>query len=346
MGRAHRTASTLVGLLLVAAGHAATHPPSDDNVVETFTPPERIKTTNPLYPRTRQYQGGEGWVALNFMIDTEGVPYDITVNTSSGDSAFERAAIRAVEEWRYQPAMFQGQPIDAGTLANITFLLSGGSGATPFFARYWKRYQKAEAAGDTETMAKALTKIEEHNRNIYEEAFYQLLLSRRHQTSGDVEAEYIAVTRAAFLDHDKGYLPEAALTGVLLRKMNLELELNKLAQARKTISALRRRELDEDLDGRLADIAAAIETAATAEGVIKSTGRIRSDNQYVHSLLKSSFALADIDGDIAEARLHCDKGYVGFAYRDDMQYRVKADWSNCTLILIGDPATTFVLIEN
>ena len=136
------------------------------------------------------------------------------------------------------------------------------------------------------------------------------------------------------------------MTEVLLRKLSLELNLYKVARARKTIEALQKRKLKEELKPQLEDVAAAIDAAAITDGVIKSKGRIRSDNRYVHSLLKSTFALESVEGDVAEARLHCDKGYVGFPYRAEMQYSVKADWSKCTLILISDPDTTFVLVES
>ncbi len=338
---------SITSLLVLAASSTHAEPVAPgDTAIETFTPPVRIQAKAPTYPFARRRSATEGWVAVNFMVDPKGAPYDITVNTSSGDEAFERAAVRAVEKWRYEPAVFQGQPIDAGQAARITFQLSGEAGATEKFVKAWQWYQKGKEQNDAERMARNFERMENTNRNLYEEAYYQLLLSDRYRESGDLDAEYAAVTRAAFLDNNVGYLPDDALTSVLLRKMSLELQLNKLVRAHKTILALQQRELEEDLAAQLEDIAASIMSAAEADGVIKSNGRIRSDNRYVHQLLKTSFVLDEINGDIAEARLHCDRGYVGFIYREEMRYTIKDGWSNCALILIGDPDTTFVLVES
>ena len=76
--------------------------------IETFNPPTRIKTKTPKFPVMRQKQGKEGWAEVNFMVDTAGKPYDITVVGGTGDNLFEKATIRAVKQFLYEPAVFQG----------------------------------------------------------------------------------------------------------------------------------------------------------------------------------------------------------------------------------------------
>ncbi len=332
-------------LVAVAAAAANSTVPPEDTAVETFSPPKRVELKPPTYPFAQRRKGNEGWVSLNFMVDPDGVPYDITVNDSSGEPAFERAAVLAAKDFRYEPAVFNGKAIDAGANASVTFQLSGESGARSIFVRRYKRYSRLLGDGDEAAAADTLESLGELNRNLYEEAYYQLVLSQKYQQEGNFDAEYQALKRAGFIDKDRGYLPDDALTSVLLRKMDLELKLNKLVQAHMTIRNLQKRELDPELHTQLDEVAAAIRSVATADGVVKSNGRIRHDNLYVHELIKRTFGLEEIDGDVAEARLHCNKGSVGFVYREEMQYTVNEDWDNCTLFLIGNPDTTFVLVE-
>lgn len=333
-------------LAAVAAGAIAnSEAPPGETAVETFRPPKHIELKPPKYPFTQHRKGNEGWVSLNFMVDPDGVPYDITVNDSSGEEAFERAAVKAAENFRYEPAVFKGAAIDAGANMSITFELSGIAGARSTFVKRYKRYNSLLDKGDEVAAARTLELLAKINRNLYEEAYYQLILSKKHHQEGDIDAEYQAIKRAGFIDKDRGYLPDDALTSVLLRKMDLELKLNKLVQAHMTIRNLQKRELDPELHTQLDEVAAAIRSVATADGVVKSNGRIRRDNLYVHELIKRTFGLEEIDGDVAEARLHCNKGSVGFVYREEMQYTVNEDWDNCTLFLIGNPDTTFVLVE-
>lgn len=88
-------------------------------VVETFKPPERIKNGHLAFPRRAQLKGQEGWVLMNYMVDPNGTPYDITVVRSSGGKEFEVAARKSVESTEYAPAMLNGVPIDAGSGARV-----------------------------------------------------------------------------------------------------------------------------------------------------------------------------------------------------------------------------------
>lgn len=51
---------------------------------------------------------------MNFMVNPEGEPYEIEVTDFVGDEAFRKAALKAVETWRFEPAMLNGEAIDAG----------------------------------------------------------------------------------------------------------------------------------------------------------------------------------------------------------------------------------------
>ena len=62
---------------------------------------------------------------MNFMVDPKGKPYEIEVTDSIGDEAFRKAALKAVEIWRFEPAMLNGEAIDAGHRHRITFELTG-----------------------------------------------------------------------------------------------------------------------------------------------------------------------------------------------------------------------------
>ena len=47
--------------------------------IATFIPPERQSVFAPKYPLKAKQNGEEGWVIVNFMVDTHGNPYEISV---------------------------------------------------------------------------------------------------------------------------------------------------------------------------------------------------------------------------------------------------------------------------
>ena len=93
--------------------------------IETYIPPKARKQSPPNYPRRQAANGQEGWILMNYMVDPKGKPYEIDVTAFIGDEAFVDAALKAVETWRFESAMLNGEAIDAGHRHRITFELTG-----------------------------------------------------------------------------------------------------------------------------------------------------------------------------------------------------------------------------
>ena len=60
------------------------------------------------------------------MVDTHGKPYEISVVEYS-DKGFINRTLEAVEKWEFEPALFEGKPIDAAFTHRITFLFEEDS---------------------------------------------------------------------------------------------------------------------------------------------------------------------------------------------------------------------------
>ncbi len=65
----------------------------------------------PQYPPQAARRGLEGWVQLRFNISTAGSVKDAVVVKSSS-SLFDRAAVQAVNKWKYQPQVQGGTPME------------------------------------------------------------------------------------------------------------------------------------------------------------------------------------------------------------------------------------------
>jgi len=79
--------------------------------------------TPPVYPPRCLRMGIEGLVRVRALIGEDGKPQEITIGKSSGDSALDRAAMEAVEEWEFNPAMRDGLPVRAWVVVPIEFKL-------------------------------------------------------------------------------------------------------------------------------------------------------------------------------------------------------------------------------
>jgi len=76
----------------------------------------------PAYPRASLRRGESGEVVVAARVDTSGRPQDVTVARSSGHPALDRAAVRAVQRWRFEPARRGGQPVEGQVQVPVEFI--------------------------------------------------------------------------------------------------------------------------------------------------------------------------------------------------------------------------------
>jgi periplasmic protein TonB len=74
---------------------------------------------DPDYPPQAKDRGIEGWCHVRFTVTKEGRVKDVVVVAAKPQNIWDRAAIRAVSNWRYQPALKDGKPVETRGVENI-----------------------------------------------------------------------------------------------------------------------------------------------------------------------------------------------------------------------------------
>ena len=64
----------------------------------------------PRYPERALSRGVEGWVLVQFNVTPEGEVVNAEIIDGEPKGMFDRSAIRAVENWKYQPKIVDGKP--------------------------------------------------------------------------------------------------------------------------------------------------------------------------------------------------------------------------------------------
>lgn len=83
----------------------------------------QVKTTAPTYPRRASSRDLSGYVDLMFTVTTDGTTTDISIRRAEPETVFDAAAIKAVEEWEFEPVKYRGQVISQRTAARLVFRL-------------------------------------------------------------------------------------------------------------------------------------------------------------------------------------------------------------------------------
>ena len=333
--------------------------------IETFTLPKlRRAEIEPLkYPRRQRVKGREGWVYMNFMVDTQGKPYEIEVADSVGGKAFEEAAVKAAETWRFEPATLNGVAIDAGHGQRATFELIGPN-PKPIRKAFAERYQliiEAIAQQDRITADKWITSLDEswskqgknrRNRlasleaqNLYEDVALHHALYKYYEVWGNDEEQLKALYRVVGREKEPHYLPEFEFVSALRNIFVLQVRQKRYAGALGTWDVLQAQALEKDQLASLERVVQQIYDLRDGARPFSRIGEITNNARQGHGLLKKKFSFKDIDGELAELKLYCEKGFVGFRFQQGTQYTVRDNLGNCGLTVIGNPGTTYTLVE-
>ena len=76
----------------------------EEAVLAKIIPAKVINRDPPRYPSRALTRGTEGWAQISFFIDTKGQPIQITSVDSKPKGVFEKAALKAIANWRFSPA--------------------------------------------------------------------------------------------------------------------------------------------------------------------------------------------------------------------------------------------------
>jgi len=84
-------------------------------------PPKPAKRTAMAYPSQARKKGITGYVILNLLIDQTGAVKTIRLLESSPAGVFDQAAIDGVKNWKFEPAVYQGQKVQVWAQQKVRF---------------------------------------------------------------------------------------------------------------------------------------------------------------------------------------------------------------------------------
>ncbi|TWG88199.1 outer membrane transport energization protein TonB [Luteimonas sp. J16] len=87
----------------------------------TTTVPRPVSAPAPDYPRAALRAGRTGQVVLRIDVGADGRPREVSVVESSRHRDLDRAAVRAVQRWRFEPATRDGVAVPATVQQVISF---------------------------------------------------------------------------------------------------------------------------------------------------------------------------------------------------------------------------------
>lgn len=83
----------------------------------------RIAFRAPEFPQDARLEGIEGWVRFTYTIGRNGYVSDVRIVDAQPRYVFEQAVKRAVRQWRFEPVLQDGVPVERDVTQTIEFAL-------------------------------------------------------------------------------------------------------------------------------------------------------------------------------------------------------------------------------
>jgi len=102
------------GKLMPICGPKATQPCAN--------PPRGTKTPDPDYSEEARSARLEGQVVLWLVVTSDGTPEGVKVVKGLG-MGLDEQAVKAIKQWKFQPAMYDGKPVPVQINVEVNFRL-------------------------------------------------------------------------------------------------------------------------------------------------------------------------------------------------------------------------------
>lgn len=304
-----------------------------------------VRRTPPRYPGSELRYGRQGWVQLSYVITTDGKVVDPIVLDSSGSSAFERAALQTVEDWSYEPAIWNGEAVQqCETKVMISFALEGEQNrVSREFHRAYKKVDQSLNEGDLETAEQLLAEsFESFNMSLAELSWLWSIRARYAGMVGDKEAQLQAVRKATA--HSASWIDDDVYAGLLLIRTVRELESGNVSAALSSHDKLLESGAELPQMEQLLPYIEEIEALIASDTPLLTSASIAKEN-WNYRLLRRKFSFTDVSGDLENLEIRCSRRRVVDTAREGATWEIPESWGNCSIIVFGTPGSTFSLLE-
>lgn len=326
----------------------ATAPEPSSELLESGVMPKPIKRHPPAYPMSLARSGSEGWVQLSFVISKDGAVLDPVVEDSSGGRGFDKAALRAIKKWQYSPAVVNGEAVEqCQQKVQLDFKLDKtAKGVRRRFRSAYIAATDALQANDL-PLASELTAIlrAKNQWNSMESAWFWMLAADLAKAQGDKVAELASINRALATDRNGELLGQEYFAVLLYRQFVLHISQANYAAALDTFNSVETQPDNQQNIDSLRPYADKILAILKSEQSIAVPGVIAENGNWWHKLSRSALALADIKGELDTIELRCHNRREVYSAASDSTWDIPASWGRCSVRGVGDPQSTFTLVE-
>lgn len=314
-------------------------------LIEEIIRGEPIQRIDPRYPIDAARSGQEGWVVVSYVIGKDGTVNSAVVDESSNGKVFNRATLRAIKQWKFEPTTVNGKAIEqCKNNVRMEFTLaSDKKGARRTFVR---KYNDAVEFIDNKSFIEARELIDKLHKggswNLYEDAWLHSLEAEYYRNTGELNKEYDVLTSLSYGNSD--YLGKSQTLRALARLFQLTVDKKYYK------SALRAARLVKKIDDKKLLFPKLVTTVNQIEQFLKE-----GDNYLVNGTLESgvwnyylarnSFSFSGDTSHLRKLDIRCDNKHLTYKVEDKSVWNIPESYGSCSIYVYGEEGSTVNLIE-
>jgi TonB family protein len=347
--------STIIVLLQAAALEGTASNAADPN--ETVRAPAKtavlasvIKQSPPKYPRMELIRGKEAWVHVTYCIDESGETQNISILDSVGGQEFEQAAIDAVDQWQFKPALIGGEPSwQSRNQAYISFAISDiEKGAGIGFIRQFRKLGKLIDEKKLEEADELFWRVyDTYDLSLYEMSKLWAQRVRFESLTGDLQKLDVALHRATASGGQ--WIDKSSYIELLMIRVQVEAITGQYKAAIEAFEELTdaggansdEAKLARPIIEKLTELIGSDQVLRIAAQVGTAGECINCNNSWNFSPVRRVFALSNISGKLTSIDFRCDHKRFEFEVSDDVEWNMPDELGSCNVSIYGDPGTTF-----
>lgn len=315
--------------------------------ISSYQTPEPLKRVAPTYPISAARENREGWTKMSFIIEKDGSVTNPIVIESSGSRDFDQKSLSAIKQWKYSPAIENGQPIQQCiNTVQLDFKMSDG-GAKGVTRRFRTRYLSAVEAlqqKDYKTVEEDLAQLNKiKNMHLTESNLYHNLAANYAKDIGNTELELKHLNLVS--THHSSMSPEN-IYNILARSFFIQIKRNQLSSAIGTYNQIKEIPAAKPYLANFEKVIDQIDSVITSEQNIVVKGNISERNLWFYQLVRNEFSITNIKGSLHKIDVRCANKHHVYTIEDNHTWTIPAAWQHCSLMIFGDSQTNFDLIEH
>ncbi|NVK25073.1 MAG: energy transducer TonB [Gammaproteobacteria bacterium] len=338
----------ILSLLLSPLNAVAESTPEPlSRLIESYKQATPVKRVPPKYPRSKVKRGQDGWVQLSFVIDEEGKVKDVVPIDHGGSGLFVKSAIRAVEQWQYEPATANGEAIEqCSNSVQLDFSLGNGAVVGKRFNSLFRKAQKASDEKDYQELSTIIEQMDALKSLNRTELFWRNFTSiTLHRGLQQPKKTYLAVKRTLAsssvletIRQGKDIIPM-----LLKEKFIYEAENELYAKALNTFKSIEKQV--PSLVQNFQPFVEQINEIVKSDRLIAIDAEKSESGVWIHELARNQFAFNNLEGDIHKLEVRCDRKRSVFTFDINSSWQIPESWGQCTVFVDTANNTKFTLVE-